>query len=179
MLRFSSLVAVLSLVGCAHSPKGGEQDAPNPHVLAELQSIHPTSTESGVLVLYRNTTFGGLFGPVTFKGSLYLDDQAIGDLSDDTYNLLELKPGRHSLRVLGVAPGIVVPLQATTVISVGAGSSQFIQLETEQGFSNVGVQFKTVIAPPLSDIARDCHKGFSLNLAAEDAPKPHGPTSKL
>src|SRR5438067_9202182 len=130
-----SLAAVLAM-GCAHSKGAEALAAANPATVKRLRSI-AAPAGAGALVLYRNTRFGSLFGPMTFNGTLWLDDQAVGDAHDDTFNVLTLPPGRHSLRVFGTAPGIVVPLQATTVINVIEGKVHFVELHSVQEFSNV------------------------------------------
>jgi hypothetical protein len=170
-------VLAVSAVGCAHGSKGQSaepQGTPNPQVLKKLQSIAPHSPASGVVVLYRNTVFGGIFGPMAFNGTLWIDDQAAGDVQDDKYNVIELPAGRHSLRVLGTAPGIVVPLQATTVVNVNAGETKFLELNSVQEFNNVTLKFRPGAA--LETIAVDCTPGFELDLspntAAAGAPTP-------
>lgn len=177
---FLAVVAVFA-VSCAHGSKGGEAAAPegkaNPQVLRKLKSIAPHSTESAVVVLYRNTRFGSLFGPLSFNGTLWLNDQAAGDVQDDKYNVIELPAGRHSLRVLGTAPGIVVPLQATTVVTLAAGETKFLELNSVQEFSNVTLKFKPGAAP--EEIAIDCTEGFELNLAPTTAAAPSPASSRM
>lgn len=173
---------LLLLVGCAHSSKETQEEAERPvnaAVLAELKAAQPSSNDSALIVLYRNTRFGSLFGPVKFTGSLFLDDQAVADVKDDSFNLLELKPGRHSLRVRGVANGLAVPLETTTVVNVTRGSSQFVEVKSVQEFSGASLELKPVTTPPLEEIARDCQKGFTLNLASDDSTPASGKATKL
>lgn len=161
------MLAVLA-VGCAHGPKGsGTEGKANPQVVRKLKSIAPHDPTSGVVVLYRNTVFGGFFGPMAFNGTLWIDDQAAGDVTDDKYNVIELPAGRHSFRVLGTAPGIVVPLQATTIVNVNGGETKFLELNSVQEFNNVTVKFRPG-APP-EEIAVDCTLGFELDLSPNTA----------
>src|SRR4051812_32462956 len=99
-------VLVVLAVGCAHGRSNGKEEAPegtpNAQVLQKLKAIGPRAPDSGVVVLYRNTRFGSMFGPLSFNGTLWIDDQAAGDVADDKYNVIELPAGRHSLRVVGV-----------------------------------------------------------------------------
>jgi hypothetical protein len=174
-------LAVVAL-GCAHGNKRSEEEreakaAPNTAVLAKLKAIKPGSAGSGVVVLYRNTRFGGMFGPMTFNGTLWLDEQAIGDVSDDKYNVIELPAGRHSLRVLGTAAGIMVPLQATTVVNVADGATQFLELNSVQEFSNVTLKFRPGASPEV--IAVDCTEGFTLDLTPDDGPPRPATTSRM
>jgi hypothetical protein len=159
-------VAMLA-VSCAHGGKGAASDdsKPKPEVASRLKAIKPTKQSSGVVVVWRNTRFGGLFGPMSFNGSLWIDDQAVGDVHDDSYDVLELAPGRHSFRVLGTAPGIVVPLQATTVVNVTAGEVTWMELRSIQEFNNVTLQFKPSTNAAIDAIATDCTEGFSLDLS--------------
>lgn len=172
----TSLLAVLAVTafGCAHGNNSGgsaePSGKPRPEVLAKLKGIAPHSPESGVVVLYRNTVFGGMFGPMAFNGTLWVDDQAAGDVSDDKYNLLELPAGRHSLRVLGTAPGIVVPLQATTVVTVAGGQTTWLEVHTVQEFSNVTLKFVPGGSP--ESVAVDCTEGFVLDLSKPTAAAP-------
>lgn len=166
-------VSAVLAVGCAHGKNAAAEEPagrPNPQVLRKLKAIAPRSTETGVVVLYRNTRFGGIFGPMSFNGTLWLDDQAAGDVQDDKYNVLEVPAGRHSFRVLGTAPGIVVPLQATTVVNVAAGETKFLELQSVQEFNNVTLKFRPGAAP--EQIAIDCTEGFELDLGPAQAKAP-------
>jgi hypothetical protein len=165
-MKQTALAALMALaMACAHGGKAGEEKAAaDPAKVATLKALHPAHETSGMVVLYRNTAFGGLFGPIQFNGSLWLDDQAVGDVHDDTYNVLELAPGRHSLRVLGTAPGIVVPLQTTTIVNVAAGQVTWLELKTVQEFNNATVVFRPATAAAIDAIATDCHEGFTLDL---------------
>ncbi len=170
---FSLMTLAMVAVGCAHGSNRAEADEsskPNPQRLAKLQAIAPSHATAGVIVLYRNTRFGSLFGPINFNGTLWVDDQAVGDIHDDTYNTLELAPGRHSLRVLGTAPGIVVPLQATTIVTVAAGQVSWMELHSVQEFNNVTVAFKPGTAS-LPQISADCSEGIALDLGPTPPPK--------
>jgi hypothetical protein len=171
MKTLSMAVLAVIAVGCAHG-KSTEAAAPegkaNPQVLQKLKAIAPHSADSGVVVLYRNTRFGSLFGPLSFNGTLWLNDQAAGDVQDDKYNVIELPAGRHSFRVLGTAPGIVVPLQTTTIVTVAPGETKFLELNSVQEFNNVTLKFKPGAAP--EEIAIDCTEGFELNLASAGGP---------
>ena len=164
-------VSAVLAVGCAHGSKQGEANEPsgqaNPQVLRKLKAIAPHSPDTGVVVLYRNTRFGGLFGPMSFNGTLWLDDQAAGDVQDDKYNVIELPAGRHSFRVLGTAPGIVVPLQTTTVVQVNPGETKYLELNSVQEFNNVTLKFRAGAAP--EEVAIDCTEGLELNLAPTSA----------
>jgi hypothetical protein len=178
------LVAVLAVlaVGCAHKNRAGGEAAepegkPNPQVLSKLKAIGPHSPENAVVVLYRNTVFGSLFGPIAFNGTLWLNDQAAGDVRDDKYNVIELPAGRHSLRVLGTAPGIVVPLQATTVVTLAPGETKFLELNSVQEFNNVTLKFRPGASPEV--IAVDCTEGFELNLAPTTAAAPSPASSRM
>ena len=178
------MLAVLAVtaVGCAHgSNNAGEAAAPegkpNPQVLQKLKAIAPHSTGSGVIVLYRNTRFGSLFGPIAFNGTLWLNDQAAGDVQDDKYNVIELPAGRHSFRVLGTAPGIVVPLQTTTIVTLAPGETKFLELNSVQEFNNVTLKFRPGASPEV--IAVDCTEGFELNLAPTTAAAPSPASSRM
>lgn len=172
-------VAVLATFGCAHRSNNAAEPTvaegkPNPKVLEKLKALAPHSTDSGVVVLYRNTRFGGIFGPMSFNGTLWLNDQAAGDVQDDKYNVIELPAGRHSFRVLGTAPGITVPLQTTTIVTVAAGETKFLELNSVQEFNNVTLKFKPGASPAV--IAVDCTEGFELNLASAGASPSPAPT---
>lgn len=167
-------LAMLSF-GCAHHSNHAEEEerpaAPNPAKVAQLKALHPAAQTSGVVVVYRNTRFGSMFGPATFNGSLWIDDQAVGDVRDDTFNIVELSAGRHSFRVLGTATGLVVPLQATTVVTVAAGRVSYLALDTVQEFSNATVRFKAGGPEAIDAIATDCSEGFSLDLSPTQTSK--------
>jgi hypothetical protein len=154
-------------VSCAHGGKGAPSDEgkPKPEVASKLKALKPGKQSAGMVVVWRNTRFGGLFGPMSFNGSLWIDDQAVGDVRDDSYDVLELGPGRHSFRVLGTAPGIVVPLQATTVVNVTAGQVTWLELRSIQEFNNVTLQFKPSSMSAIDAIATDCTEGFTLDLS--------------
>lgn len=169
---FLAVLAVVA-VGCAHGANAKADEAegkPKPQVLAKLKAISPHSPDAAVLVLYRNTRFGGMFGPMSFNGTLWLDDQAVGDIGDDKYNVIELPAGRHSLRVLGTAPGIVVPLQTTTVVTANAGEVKYLALDSVQEFNNVTVRFKP--GAVAEEVAIDCTEGFVLDLSGKTAAAP-------
>jgi hypothetical protein len=164
------IVAVLAVVavGCAHGPK--PEGRANPQVLSRLKGIQAHGPGSGVVVLYRNTVFANMFGPLPFNGTLWIDDQAAGDVQDDKYNVIELPAGRHSFRVSGVSTGILIPMQATTIVTVEGGKTKFLELHSVQEFNNVRVTFQP--GGSLEAIAVDCTLGFDLNLAQDTASAP-------
>jgi hypothetical protein len=170
-LLFVSL-ALLS-VGCAHRANHAEEEerpaAPDPARMTKLKALHPGHPGSGVVVLYRNKLFGGIFGVMGFNGSLWVDDQAVGDIRDNSYDVLELGPGRHSVRVLGTAGGM--PLQSTTVISVNAGQVSWLALDSVQEFNNAAVRFRPSSAAAIDEIATDCTEGFTLDLSPTQTSK--------
>lgn len=163
------LLSLSAFFSCAHARQEEAPRAADSAQLARLSRLGPTSVGSSVLVLYRNTAFGYVFGPIAFKGTVWLDEQPVGDLADDTWSSVELNPGRHSVRVVGQAGGL--PLQATTVVTLAPGAVLFLQLDGEQGMSMAQVKFVPRPQAPLAEIARDCREGFSLNLA-DQAPPP-------
>lgn len=160
-------VAVSAVLGfsCAHREKAPEEheNKPKPQVLSKLKALGPGATEGATIVIYRNTAFGSLFGPMQFSGSLWVDDQAVGDVRDDTYNIITLNAGRHSLRVVGTVSGMM-PMQSTTVVSVPSGQVQYVELRTVQEFNNASIRFEQPKNPPLNAIAADCSEGFTLDL---------------
>ncbi len=168
MKKISLAVLVVIAVGCAHK-KGAEAPAadgkPNAAVLTKLKAIAPKGVESGVVVLYRNTVFGSMFGPIAFNGTLWIDDQAAGEVLDDKYNVIELPAGRHSFRVLGTPQGF--PLQTTTVVNVVGGETKYLELHTVQEFNNATIKFQPGAAP--ETVAVDCTLGFELDLTPEVA----------
>ncbi|MBL8958088.1 MAG: hypothetical protein JNK82_45370 [Myxococcaceae bacterium] len=171
-----AMLAVVS-VGCAHNKGAGStpEGTPNPQVLSKLKTIAPKSTESGVVVLYRNTVFGSMFGPISFNGTLWIDDQAAGEVTDDKYNVIELPAGRHSFRVLGTPQGF--PLQTTTVVNVVGGETKYLELRTIQEFNNATIRFQPGATPEV--VAVDCTLGFELDLAAEAQKKPTTTSSRM
>jgi hypothetical protein len=175
--RLFSLAVLAALCACA-TPSSAEREGGAGAVTVEqLKAIQPSSPQTAVVVLFRNTAFGGLMGPMGYKGSLFVDEVPVGDLMDDTYATVELNPGRHSLRVLGTVAGVA--MQSATVIALSAGKVEFVELTTDQGFSAQGVSLKRSPAPPLAAIARDCRPSFQIDLAGEAAKKPAAPVNTM
>ena len=128
--RIVSFAVLAALCACATSPSTSSHRGGGG---AKLKAITPRSTESAVLVIYRNHSFGSMLGPIPYKGSLYVDEVPVGDVGDDTYATVEVRPGRHSLRVLGSAGGMA--MQSAVVVAVRGGGVEFVELDSEQGFN--------------------------------------------
>ncbi len=175
MLNRLCLAAVLlSLWGCATSGPS-RSSASIAATTAKLTALRPANPESGVVVLYRNKRFGSMLGPITYKGSLFVNEVPVGDIEDDTYGILELSPGRHSLRISGSGGGIA--LQASMVAQVKAGEVQFVEVGTDQGMSSASVSLKRIPGPNYEEIANDCREAFQIDLAGEAARKPAAPSA--
>ncbi len=163
--RTLPLLALVALCACATASSsersGGGTTA------AKLKALAPKSTDSALVVIYRNHSFGSMFGPIPYKGSLYVNEVPVGDIGDDTYATVELRPGRHSLRVLGTAAG--TPFQSATVVALAGGKVEFVELTSEQGFNRAEIGLKRNPAPELEEIANDCRLAFEIDLAAEEA----------
>ena len=156
-----SFFAVLFVIfsGCATASKAVKT---NPASAQKLRSIRPSSPENAVILVYRNTAFGSVFGPVSFSGTVFLDESPVGDVQDETYAVIEVAPGRHSVRIIGTAGGIT--MQTSTVATVAAAQVQFLQLDSQQGMTSYNMKLNQISAPNYEEIANDCHESFTLNL---------------
>ena len=175
MLR-SILVASLVLgAGCAHTPAR----VADPAGAERLRSIKPSNPANASLFIYRNTAFGSVFGAVAFTGTVFLDESPVGDVQDDTYAVLEVNPGRHSIRIMGSAGGLA--MQTSKLVTVAAGQVQVLQLDSQQGMTSLNMKLVQIPAPNFGEISLDCHEAFTLNLASDSAAaaKPRSANSQM
>lgn len=170
MRLLTALLFVLS-TACATSGGAGPRSA-SPARVAELKALRPTNPKNGLIVVYRNTVFSGMFGPVAYTGSVFVDQLPIGDIRDDAYAVIEVTPGRHSVRVQGSVS--TVQLQSSTVITADAGEPRYLQLDHQQGMAGgLSVKLQQVdTASAVKDISTDCALAFNVNLGDEPVTKP-------
>ncbi len=170
MRLFIASSFVLS-IACATSGTAASTAA-SPARVAELKALRPVNPKNGLIVLYRNTAFASMFGPIAYTGSVYVDQLPIGDIRDDSYAVIEVTPGRHSLRVQGSVS--TVQLQSSTVITADAGEPRYLQLDHQQGMTGgLSVKLQQVdTASAVKDISTDCALAFNVNLGDEPVAKP-------
>lgn len=82
----------------------------------------PSNSANGLVVLYRNTS--GMMGSGSMLGvTVKVNGEAVGDLPHDTYVVVELAPGKHTVTALSAAG------ESNWVVQVAAGAVQYAQLE--------------------------------------------------
>jgi hypothetical protein len=84
--------------------------------------FRPAQTENGLVVLYRNTA--GLMGSGSMLGAtVKVNGQAVGDLAHDTYLVVELAPGRHTVTAQSAAG------ESNWLVTLAAGQVEYSQLQ--------------------------------------------------
>ena len=168
-----SLIATMLVLSTACATTGASASrADRPARLSEINALHPTNPKNGLIVMYRNTVFSGMFGPIVYSGSVYVDQMPVGDLRDDSYAAIEVAPVRHSLRVQGAVS--MVQLQASSIVAVEPGQIAFVQLDSQQSMGGgLTVTLKQVDrASAVNDIAADCKQAFIVNVGDEPIAHP-------
>lgn len=82
----------------------------------------PHNAVNALVVLYRNTA--GMMGSGAMLGAtVKVDGQAVGDLPHDTYLVVELAPGRHTVTAQSAAG------ESNWLVNVAAGAVEYAQLQ--------------------------------------------------
>lgn len=82
----------------------------------------PANASNGLLVLYRNTA--GMMGSGAMLGAtVKVNKEAVGDLAHDTYLVVELAPGRHTVTAQSAAG------ESNWLVNLAAGQVEYAQLQ--------------------------------------------------
>ena len=82
----------------------------------------PTNAANALVVVYRNTS--GLMGSGSMLGAtLKVDGQAVGDVAHDTFVVVELAPGKHTVTAISAAG------ESNWLINVVAAQVEYAQLQ--------------------------------------------------
>ena len=142
----------LFVQGCAHPASTVAEAVP-------MAEVAPAEGQSAVVV-YRSVT--GAAG--TMSVTLLVDGVAVGDLSRETYGVIDLSPGRH---VITARSGTG---ESKLIVTADAGAVHFVQLETSPAprMSPRDAQVARV------EIATDCSFAFRQSAAPVQAQAPKG-----
>ena len=84
--------------------------------------FRPANAANGVVVVYRNTS--GMMGSGSMLGAtLKVNKEAVGDLAHDTYLVVELAPGRHTVTAQSAAG------ESNWLVTLAAGQVEYAQLQ--------------------------------------------------
>jgi Protein of unknown function (DUF2846) len=82
----------------------------------------PANAANGLVVVYRNTS--GMMGSGSMLGAtLKVNKEAVGDLAHDTYLVVELAPGRHTVTAQSAAG------ESNWLVTLAAGQVEYAQLQ--------------------------------------------------
>lgn len=84
--------------------------------------FRPANAANGLLVLYRNTA--GMMGSGAMLGAtVKVNKEAVGDLAHDTYLVVEVAPGRHTVTAQSAAG------ESNWLVTLAAGQVEYAQLQ--------------------------------------------------
>lgn len=161
---YAAAAAFLFTAACAHAPSKSEPaKAPT-----GITTMKPKAPGNSLLVVYRNVTgFIGMGGGM-LNTTLYVDQKPMGDLSHDTFAVIEVPPGEH---MVTARSGIG---ESNLPVTVAAGDSIFAQMETSPA--------PKLAAKPRSlaekEIETDCELAFNRSLNPAPA-APAGDATRL
>lgn len=82
----------------------------------------PQNAANALVVVYRNTS--GMMGSGSMLGAtLKVNKEAVGDLAHDTYLVVELAPGKHTVTALSAAG------ESNWLVTLAAGQVEYAQLQ--------------------------------------------------
>lgn len=116
---------LFNISGCAGS--GGKNPV--------FQPQQPLAASNGMLYLYRpEATTPGIAKPL-FRSypEVFIDDRSVGTIAYNSYLAVELKPGKHKIRLTGLttkARGWEVR-DINQTVTVQAGQASFMRLKVE------------------------------------------------
>jgi hypothetical protein len=126
------LLAVLaSTLGCAGGSNGGSNVANNP----VFQPQQPLINGNTMLYLYRPAaTTPGVAKPL-FRSypEVFIDDVSVGKITYNSYMPIELKPGKHQIRLTGLTANAMgwETRDIRQTVTVKAGQASFLRLKVE------------------------------------------------
>jgi Protein of unknown function (DUF2846) len=89
---------------------------------AKKFDFKPQNAGNALVVVYRNTS--GLMGSGSMVGgTLKVDTQAVGDVAHDTYLVVELAPGKHTVTAQSAAG------ESNWLVTLAAGQVEYAQLQ--------------------------------------------------
>ncbi len=135
--------AYLAANSCAHSSAEAASAA------KPMAEVKPAPGQS-VVVVYRNVTGFMNAGAGMVNVTLLVDGSPVGDLSHDTYGMVDLAPGRH---LLTAKNGIG---ESNLVVNTTADGVAFVQMETSPAPKMMSRSAETARV----EIATDCSFAF-------------------
>ena len=144
--------AALLTAACAHTPaKADPAKAPT-----GITTIKPQVPGASLLVIYRNVTgFIGMGGGM-LNTTLYVDQKPMGDLSHDTFAVIEVPAGEHMVTARSAMGESNLP------VTVAAGDSVYAQMETSPS-PRLAAKAKSLAQ---QEIETDCTLAFNRSLVA-------------
>ncbi len=141
--------AYLAVNSCAHSPPAAAADA------KPMEEVRPAPGQSA-LVVYRNVTGFLNAGAGMVNVTVLIDGAPVGDLSHDTYGVIDVGPGRH---LLTAKNGIG---ESNLVVNTSPDGVHFVQMETSPApkMSSRSAEVARV------EIATDCSFAFRESATA-------------